>query len=196
MSQSAVSNERSTHKRTSLVIGVIVAFLCLCAAALFGLNAAVSANFNVAAVTLSKNIATVKKDADSLDIEAIEDSQTQVNAQLSDANSTAMFQLPSVKASIANAISASRNLDDTVAALKKKQQGATSSQGAVLSQTPSDTASGADADSDSSDTAQKQAQQKKLEALLKQNETSESDGASGTGNSTTTSPDTSTSKPW
>lgn len=190
------SNQRSSS-RIAYILGGVVAFLCLCAAAFFGLNAAISANFNATVTTLNNNVAALQKDSDELDIEALEDSQTQVDAQLADITSTAFFHLPSVTSSLDQATSLSRKLDDTIAALKKKQSETSSHDVTLNPQTSEgDTTADTGSDSESAGDAQKEAQQKKLEALLKQNETSEENGTTGTGNSTTTSPDTSTSKPW
>ncbi|MCI1983253.1 MAG: DUF6466 family protein [Bifidobacteriaceae bacterium] len=172
----------------------VAAVVAALVAIVFGVNAAVSNSFNTTATTLQKNLATytaLVEGKSNATLSSLTDSQAQVDAQLSDAQNTHAVQLPHVRTTIADAVAASKKLDKQIADLKAATSGTTSKDANVNGK--SDSSSTSDSDSSKSgSSASDKAKQKKLDALLKQN----SQANSSNEDSTSTSPDSSTTKPW
>jgi hypothetical protein len=197
---SAVTEDGSRRhpRRLVRILCDLAAVVCVLAAILFGFNAAVSNGFNSTAATLRENqkiYSKIVKGSTDTELDTLVSSQKQVNAQLSEARASTSVQLPKVRSALTAATSASAKLDEQIKKLQGSPNGA-ESQGASVDGTPSSNDSSGSSGDNSSDNgssdADKKAEQKKLDALLKQNTSSNQ----GDDDSSTTSPDTSTTKPW
>jgi hypothetical protein len=184
----------ASHPRNGRLVRIlcdVAAALAVLTAVVFGANAAVSNGFNPTAAMLQKNLTTytaLVAGKSNTSLSSLTASQTQVDAQLADAQSSHAIQLPHVRSTIADAVTASAALDKKIAALKAASSGTTSQGANVTGKSGSSSDSSSDSGSSSSDAAK----QKKLDALLKQNSSANSSNEG----STSTSPDSSTTKPW
>lgn len=180
-------------RRFLIIIGTtLLGILSLLTAAFFTFNAVISNSFNETVKILNTNIATAQRNTP--DLVALQISQRQVNDELRQASEHSNFQLPPVQEAISTAQKSSAALDLKISKLLAQQERDETDTATKNSTKDSGGGMRSDKNSDSSSMGIDSAEQQKLKKLLRQNESNLKDT---TGNNTsTTTPDSSTSKPW